>query len=123
MLEEIVKDIHRAVDNSRNWGVNGWPMTFGKQNRPVNSQKDAEGLEKTFVYRLEAISYWDRVNDAGKEAATWGERAISSIQKGDLKDADDSLYFAVFLEKPVRGDAPEWGPVYAKFKSQAGARR
>ena len=61
------------------------------------------------------------VKEAGAEAASWEDRALSSLQKGDVKDADDSLYFAVFLEKPIRGDAPVWGPVYAKFKAQAGA--
>lgn len=121
MHEEIAKEIRRAVDNSRNWGETGWPMTFGRQQKPVNSLKEANALEKTFVYRLEAISYWNRVKDAGVEAATWGERALSSLQKGDLKDTDDSIYFAVFLERPVRGEAPVWGPVYEKFRTQVGA--
>lgn len=120
MLDAIAQDIQRAIGSSRKWAETGWPTTFGRMERPVNSIKEAEALEKSFVYRLEAVSYWNRVRDAGEEAATWGERALASLKKGDIGDADDSLYFAVFLEKPLRSDAPEWAPVYAKLKSHRG---
>lgn len=117
MLDAIAQDIQRAIGSSRKWAETGWPTTFGRMERPVNSKKEAEALEKSFVYRLEAVSYWSRVEDAGNEAATWGERALASLKKGDIVDADDSLYFAVFLERPLRSEAPEWSPVYSKLKS------
>lgn len=114
--KELAKDIEKALTASRSWAETGWPMTFGKQQRRVNTIKEANALEESFVYRLEAIAYWGRAKEAGGEAATWGERALKALEKGDLKDADDSLYFAMYLERPVRGDAPVWGPVYKKFK-------
>lgn len=115
-IKAISTDIEKALQVSKTWAETGWPMTFGKQLRPVNTIKEADALEESFVYRLEAISYWRRAKEAGAEAASWGERALASLKKGDLKDADDSLYFAVYLERPIRGDAPVWGPVYKKFK-------
>ena len=115
-IKAISSDIEKALASSKAWAVTGWPMTFGKQLRPVNTLKEADALEASFVYRLEAISYWRRVQEAGNEAVTWGERALAALKKGDLRDADDSLYFAVYLERPIRGEAPVWGPVYKKFK-------
>lgn len=114
--KELTQDIERALSVSKTWAETGWPMTFGKQPRSVNTIKEAEKLEESFVYRLEAISYWTRAKAAGEEAAVWGAKALQALKRGDLKDADDSLYFAVYLERPVRGEAPVWGPVYKKFK-------
>lgn len=115
-IEEIAKEIEQALQVTRSWAETGWPMTFGKQLRAVNTITAANALEESFVYRQEAQSYWRRAKEAGGEAATWGERALAAVKKGDLKDADDSLYFALYLERPIRGDAPVWGPVYKKFK-------
>ncbi len=114
--KEIAGDIENAVQATKRWAETGWPMTFGKLQRSVNTLTEANALEESFVYRLEAQSYWRRVKEAGGEAASWGERALAALRKGDVKDADDSLYFAVYLERPIRGDAPVWGPVYKKFK-------
>jgi hypothetical protein len=114
----IATDIEQALHTTRSWAETGWPMTFGKQLRPVHSLAAASALEESFVYRLEAVSYWRRAQEAGGEVATWGERALAAVLKGDLQDADDSLYFAMYLERPLRGEAPVWGPVYRKFKQQ-----
>ena len=115
-IKEITAAIEKALQVTKTWAETGWPMTFGKQLRAVNTLTAANALEESFVYRQEAQSYWRRVKEAGGEAATWGERALAALKKGDLKDADDSLYFALYLERPIRGDAPVWGPVYTKFK-------
>jgi len=115
-IKDIAGDIEKALEATKSWAETGWPMTFGKPQRSVNTLKDANGLEESFVYRQEAQSYWRRVKEAGGEAVSWGERALSALKKGDIKDADDSLYFAVYLERPIRGDAPVWGPVYKKFR-------
>jgi hypothetical protein len=117
-IKAISTDIEKALQSSRTWADTGWPMTFGRQLRAVNTLKEANALEASFVYRLEAISFWTRAKEAGAEAATWGERALASLKKGDLRDADDSLYQAMYLERPVRTEAPVWGPVYKKFKEQ-----
>lgn len=115
-INELSTDIEAALRATNAWADAGWSMTFGKQLRPVNSLREAEALEESFVYRLEAQSYWRRVREAAKEAAVWGERALAAVRKGDVRDADDALYFALYLERPIRGDAPVWGPVYQKFK-------
>jgi len=117
-MNDIALEIRQTAERSRRWAEEGWPMTFGRRQRPVNTLADAEALEESFPYRLEALSYWHRVKEAGGDAAAWGERAAASLERGDLRDADDALYFAVFLERPIRGSCPVWGPVYRKYKAQ-----
>jgi hypothetical protein len=117
-FSDIALEIRQTAERARRWAEEGWPMTFGKRQRPVNTLADAQALEESFPYRSEAVSYWRRAQEAGGDAAVWGERAAAALDRGDLRDADDSLYFAVFLERPIRGNAPVWGPVYRKFKDR-----
>jgi hypothetical protein len=118
-FDDITKEIRSTAEGSRRWAEDGWPMTFGRPGRAVSSLGDANALEEAFVNRIEAVAYWRRVEEAGTEAATWAERAAAALDRGDIADADDSLYFALFLERPLRSTTPVWGPVYRKFKERA----
>ena len=110
--EDLSNAIKKATDASASWAVTGWPMTFGDRHEQVNNKEAADSSAKTYVNRLEAIAYWARVEQAGAEAAEWGKRALASLEKGDLADCDDSIYYAIFVEKPLNEDAPTWAPVY-----------
>lgn len=123
MSDDIVSMIEKAVAETKAWSTKGWLQKFGSRKVEVTNLQSALDLPDTFVYKLEAVAYWNRVNRSSLEAADWGERALEAARKGNLKDAEDKAYYARFVEHPMREQAPVWGPVFqalqAKNKGQA----
>jgi hypothetical protein len=120
MSENIAQLIQTAITASKEWPTKGWDVTFGPRKTPVNNLATAEAFDETFVYRLEAVAYWQRVVRSSGEAAHWGQKALDAFNKGDLADAEDCADFALLIEKPIREKAPVWEPVVKAIRKARG---
>ncbi len=119
-MSDIVRMIEEASAETREWTKKGWKVTFGHRQIEANSLEAAEKLPQTEVYRLEAIAYWNRVKNAAEDALIWGGRALEDAKKGDLKGAEDAVYYAQFCEFPIREISPTWGPVFEAIRKAQG---
>lgn len=115
--EDAIKEIESALQKTEKWTQSGWNITFGRRNVEVNNKPDAEKLPFGTAYGLEAQEYWNMVELISKDCVTWGRRAIESLKKGDMRDADDSVYFAMHWEKQIDKSSPTWASAYSKVKS------
>jgi hypothetical protein len=102
--------IQKAIQEAQEWPVKGWKMEFGPKRIPVNNLEEANKLSNKFVYRQEALAYWERVAYTSEDVVQWGKKALEALKKGDIKEAKDCLYFAVIIEKPLNDKAPTWSP-------------
>jgi|TARA_B110000014_G_scaffold216635_1_gene170831 hypothetical protein len=118
MYEELIKKTEAAIDNSLHWAERGWSVTFGPRQTEINSLQAAEELPETFVYRMEAINYWKQARLTGHDAGVSGKKALASLKKGDLKDAEDHLYFSQYVEKPFEEYSKTWFSVYEAAKAE-----
>ena len=110
--QELKPSITEAIEKSKVWHTEGWKMTFGPRHVEVNNLEEANNLPRTFNNRLEAVSYWTNVKNVSEEAVEWGERALASLEKNDLRDVEDAVYFAVVIERPILHGAPTWSGVF-----------
>ncbi|HBR59121.1 MAG: hypothetical protein QGI53_08710 [SAR324 cluster bacterium] len=118
MYEDLIKKTEAAIDNSLHWAERGWSVTFGPRQTEINSLQAAEELPDTFVYRMEAINYWKQARLTGHDAGVSGKKALASLKKGDLKDAEDHLYFSQYVEKPFEEFSKTWVSVYEAVKAE-----
>ena len=118
MYEDLIKKTETAIENSLNWAERGWTATFGPRQTEINSLKAAEELPKTFVYRMEAINYWKQAQLTGHDAGVSGQKALESLKRGDLRDAEDHLYFSQYVEKPFAESSKTWLEVYEAAKAK-----
>ena len=118
MYEDLIKKTEAAIDNSLHWAERGWSATFGPRQTEINSLQAAEELPDTFVYRMEAINYWKQARLTGHDAGVSGKKALASLKKGDLKDAEDHLYFSQYVEKPFEEFSKTWVSVYEAAKAE-----
>lgn len=114
--QELKSSIREAIEKSKAWHTAGWKTTFGPRHTEVNNLEEANNLPRTFNNRLEAISYWNNVKNASAEVVEWGERALASLEKNDLRDVEDAVYAAVVVERPVLHGAPTWTGVFQKCR-------
>ena len=110
MHDNLIQEVEAAIKKTKEWATVGWTTTFGTRKTEVNNLAAARELPDTFVYRLEAIAYWERVEKTIPETVSWGEKALAALKAGDLKGADDAASFAMWVEKPIREMAPTWEP-------------
>ena len=54
----------------------------------------------------------------GHDAGVSGQKALESLKKGDLRDAEDHLYFSQYVEKPFAEFSKTWVKVYEAAKAQ-----
>ena len=118
MYQELIQQVQEAIERSNNWAETGWSITFGPRGVDVSSLQQAQDLPKNFVFREEAVNYWNQVQLTGKDAAKAGEKALSSLEKNDLKAAEDALYLSQYFEKPFTKDAQTWQPVHQAAKKK-----
>ena len=109
-MSDPKKALKDAIKETEEWVTKGWPMGFGIDSAPVNSVKEAKELPDSFVYKIEANSYWGRVEYVSEEALVWANRALAALEKGDMHDALDCAYSALFIERGFRESIPTWGP-------------
>lgn len=114
---DLKKTIEAAIAETENWPIKGWKTTFGLRNTEVNCLADAQKLPREFVNRLEAIAYWENVALATGEATKWGKKALSALEKDDLKDAEDSLYYTLVIERPLRPETITWNASHKQMKT------
>ncbi|MDH5654726.1 MAG: hypothetical protein OEZ34_02385 [Spirochaetia bacterium] len=119
MSQDLIKAIENAIKETEEWPTKGWKQLFGIRKTEVNSLADAEALDRTFVYKIEAVAYWTNVKNASEEAAEWGKKALEAAKAGNLKDADDKAYYALVLEKPLRSKPVTWDKVYSMLRQNA----
>ena len=118
MYEELIKKTEAAIDNSLHWAERGWSVTYGQRQTEINSLQAAEELPETIVYSMEAINYWKQARLTGHDAGVSGKKALASLKKGDLKDAEDHLYFSQYVEKPFEEYSKTWFSVYEAAKAE-----
>ena len=118
MYEELIEKTVRAIELSKNWSKTGWDITFGPRQTNIASLEEAEGLDKTFVYRDEAINYWKQARLTGYDAGVSGEKALEALKNEDLKSAEDHLYFCQYIEKPFADFSKTWGNLYKDVKEK-----
>jgi len=118
MYEDLIKETEKAIELSMNWAKNGWDVTFGPRHTNVSSLEEAEGLDKTFVYRDEAVNYWKQARLTGYDAGVSGKKALEALKKEDLKSAEDHLYFCQYIEKPFADSSKTWGDLYRVVKEK-----
>jgi hypothetical protein len=119
MSQDLIKAIENAIKETEEWHLKGWKQVFGFRNTEVNSLAAAEALDKTFVFRLEAIAFWQYVKNASEDASEWGKKALAAAKAGKMQDVDDAIYFALNLEKYKRSKPETWSKVYSMLKQTA----
>ena len=118
MFEDLIKKTEKAIENSMNWSKTGWDITFGPRQTNVPSLEEAESLDKTFVYRDEAVNYWKQARLTGYDAGMSGKKALEALKNEDLKNAEDHLYFCQYIEKPFADFSNTWGGLYRAVKEK-----
>ncbi len=118
MYEKLIGMVEDAVDLSRRWAQSGWKTRFGERGVEACSLSEALDLPPNFVYREEAVDYWTQVQMIGSDAAESGKKAIEALKNGDLKRAEDSVYFSMYIEKPYAPNSKTWKPVYEAVKQE-----
>ena len=101
-----------------NWAKNGWDVSFGPRQTKVTSREEAEGLDKTFVYKDEAVNYWKQARLTGYDAGISGQKALEALKNEDLKSAEDHLYFCQYIEKPFADSSKTWADLYKDVKEK-----
>ena len=110
--QEFEQILRQAIDASTQWASHGWPATFGSRDEVVSSLQQAEQLPANIVYRQVAIDYWNTVARLGQEAAAWGRKALHHLQHNNLNAAEDALYYARYLERPIAQQTLTWETVH-----------
>ncbi|OSM05102.1 hypothetical protein [Magnetofaba australis] len=110
--EQIISQLDQAIDAASKWADTGWTMKFGPYNDEVNSLQAAREKPETFVYRLEAIAYWEDIQEQGAETVAQGQKAKEALQNGNMMLARQAVHHAMFLEKKVNDKAPTWGKLF-----------
>ena len=118
MYEELIEKTEKAIESSMNWAKNGWDVSFGPRHTKVNSLEEAEGLDKTFVYKDEAVNYWKQARLTGYDAGISGQKALEALKNKDLKSAEDHLYFCQYIEKPFADSSKTWADLYKDVKEK-----
>ena len=111
MDNNLEQHLQLAIDRSRQWAIDGWPVTFGDREVVVSSLHQAQDLPVPAVHRLVAVDYWRNVAQIGQEAATWGEKALKHLADNDLQAMEAAVYYACYLERPLAGHTRTWEPV------------
>jgi hypothetical protein len=119
MSEDLIRQVEDAIACSRSWAEKGWPVTFGPRNVAVSSLKEAKSLPATFLYRQEALNYWNQARLMGNDAGDAGMKALDALKSGNMRAAHDALYLSQYIEKPLADNARTWHPVYEAFTSGA----
>lgn len=111
MDKDLEQQLRLAIDRSRRWASDGWPVTFGDRKVVVSSLSQAQDLPANAVHRLVAVGYWHNVDQIGYEAATWGEKALRHLADNDLRAVEAAVYYACYLERPLARYTMTWQPV------------
>ncbi len=118
MYDDLIRQVQEAIECSRNWVEKGWPVAFGPRNIDVSSLKQAQALPRNFVFRDEAVNYWNQVLLTGTDTAAAGTKALEALKRGDLQAAADALYLSQYIEKPIAASSSTWAPLYETLKQR-----
>ena len=118
MIEQLIRQAEDAIECSRHWAEKGWTVTFGSRNVAVSSLKEAQALEKSVIFRDEALNYWKQAEMTGNDAADSGVMGVAALKSNKLGAADDAFYLCRYIEKPFAESAGTWAPLYEAFKER-----
>ena len=110
------KQLQEAIEKARNWADEGWKVTFGHREVEVNSLPAAKEMPKEFQHREEAIAYWENVKGISGHVTTYLEKALEDMENGNMKGAEDKIYFAQYFEKPLEEFTKTSKPVYESIR-------
>ena len=119
MYEDLIGQVEEAVERSSNWASTGWKMNFGERALEANSIEEAKPLPNSFVFREEAVNYWNQVELSSKDAADAGKQALEALKKGDMRRAVDSVYLSLYIERPYAFGSKTWKSVYEAIQNEA----
>ncbi|MDP6246615.1 MAG: hypothetical protein QF560_01695 [SAR324 cluster bacterium] len=119
MYEDLIGQVEEAVALSRNWAHKGWEMNFGDRALNANSLSEAKALPRSFVFREEAINYWNQVELSSKDATEAGTQALEALKSDDLRSALDSVYLSLYIERPYAFGSKTWKSVYESVQNEA----
>lgn len=105
---QLSQQLRQAIDRSREWAAQGWPISFGHREVLVSSLAQAEALAAAEMCRPAAINYWRLVAELGEQTATWGEKALVRQAARDFVGAANALYYAAYLERQLGSRAGTW---------------
>lgn len=112
MSDNLKKSVQESLERSRKWAEDGWKVTFGARQVEISSLQQALDLPKEAPNREDAIGYWKNVQEISEEVSIYLEGALADLEKGDLKAAENKLYFAQYFEKPLEQFTNTSKPVY-----------
>ena len=112
MSADLKKMVKESLERSRKWAEDGWKVTFGPRQLEISSLQHALDLPLEAPNREEAIGYWKNVEGISEEVSLYLEAALADLEKGDLKAAENKLYFAQYYEKPLEQYTKTSKPVY-----------
>ncbi|MBF0447899.1 MAG: hypothetical protein HQL67_06830 [Magnetococcales bacterium] len=118
-MSNPMEQLDKSISEAENWATTGWKVTFGSRDVEINSIAEAEALKESFQNRLEAINYWRDIENLGSETAQIGRKAKTALEKGDVKAAINSVYFARYLEKRINEKAPTWSAALSALEASA----
>ncbi len=118
IYSDLIALVIQGVDRSLAWAETGWQVTFGPGEVEVCSLQQALDLPENFVYREEALDYWHNIELLGRDAAACGEKAVTCLQKGDLKTAEAWVYQAFFIERPCVQYSETWKTIHESLLSR-----
>lgn len=118
MNKDFINSVQHAVEQSLRWSEQGWPVTFGIRKVVVSSLRQALELPENEACRDDAVHYWEQVDQLGKETAEWGRKAAEHLTGNDLQVAEDALYYARFLERPIVQYTRTWKPVHLQIRKE-----
>lgn len=119
-MMKLKEQLGAAIVEAKAWAMTGWQMQFGSRGRSIDSLTAAEAESEQSFNRQEAINYWTSVNEVGQETAAQGEKARQALESNNLSAAHNAVFFAVFLERKIRSNAPTWGPVLTALEAKGG---
>lgn len=122
MSQELASKIEEAIKDTKEWYTRGWNVTFGPRRTIISNLEEAKGQPDTFVYKLEAIAYWNRVKNASEDALDYGEKALASLKSGDMRSVEDYIYAAYMAERPMTEKKMTWEELYHQVQAMNGNR-
>lgn len=112
---ELTKLLQASIEKTRNWAREGWTVTFGPRNYEVNSIEAAQNLPREFPYREEALGYWTNVECIAEEVESRLKKGLEALEQGDLKSAENQIYAAQYVEKPLEKFTNTSKPIFDRI--------
>ena len=99
--EQLIADLSKAQETTRNWPIDGWDQAFGPRQVNVPNLKAAEDLPGTASHRQESLAYWEMVAQQSAEMVESAQKALDALKNDDLYTADIGGHFSVGVKSVI----------------------